>query len=45
MLSMLQAPLPCANSLQCWRDKSHSARLKNQAEVLLWLRDKEAMIV
>jgi hypothetical protein len=27
-------------SLQCWRHKSHSARLKNQAEVLLWLRDE-----
>jgi hypothetical protein len=27
-------------SLQCWRDQSHSARLKNHAEVLLWLRDE-----
>jgi hypothetical protein len=27
-------------SLQCWRDKPHSARLENQAEVLLWLRDE-----
>jgi hypothetical protein len=27
-------------SLQCWRDQPHSARLKNQAEVLLWRRDE-----